>query len=184
MSEDQFKYDQLMQEAHRGIIRKVLRMTAQNGLQGDHHFYIVFNTVHPGVRLSERLRNQYPEEMTIILQYQFKNLRVFESHFEVQLSFGNIPEILKIPFAAINGFVDPSVPFGLRLQSDPASGLENSISMLVPGLPTRNGLSEVAEFEEDEEGILDDEDIASFGGCSECVPSTAALDDRSQTTAR
>lgn len=155
MSDEQIRYDMLMLEAHRWVIRRVLRDTAANGLPGDHHFFIVFDTMHPGVRLSDRLRAQYPREMTIVLQHQFRNLRVMEEHFEVQLSFGGIPELLKVPFQAINGFVDPSVPFGLKLHLEPAAGLENSITMLVPGLPKEPEEIEAAAFEADAE--LDDE---------------------------
>lgn len=161
MPEDQFDYDQLMHEAHRGIIRKVLRRVSQEGLTGEHHFYIVFDTTHPEVRLSDRLLAQYPQEMTIILQFQFKKMRVLDNHFEVQLSFDNIPEILKIPYTAINGFVDPSVPFVLRLQSNPDVGLENSISMLVPGLPQRA----VDHHDEDEDDF--DEELMAFAEKSE-----------------
>jgi hypothetical protein len=135
MSDDHFNYDQLMLEAHQGLIRRVLSKVAQSGLPGEHHFFIIFSTIHSGTRISDRLRIQYPAEMTIVLQHQYSNLNVFEDRFEIQLSFNRIPELLVIPFAAITGFVDPSVPFGLQLAGDPAAGLENSIGMLVPGLP-------------------------------------------------
>jgi hypothetical protein len=182
MSEQQINYEQLMLEAHRGVVRRVLRETVLNGLQGEHHFFIVFNTGHPGVRLSDRLRKQYPQEMTIVLQHQFRNLRVTEETFEVQLSFGGIPELLKVPFAAINGFVDPSVPFGLKLKSEePAEGLENSIAMLVPGLP--KGADERAGLLDEDSDDLDDEAVdAEFaepdiGTPRHSVPGIALADD-------
>jgi uncharacterized protein len=113
---DQIRYDLLTQQALRGVVRSVLTDTAKKGLPGDHHFYISFHTGADGVRMSERLRGQYPEEMTIILQHQFWDLKVNEDEFEVGLSFGGVPERLTVPFEAINGFFDPSVQFGLQFE--------------------------------------------------------------------
>ena len=113
---DQIRYDLLTQQALRGVVRNVLTETAKKGLPGDHHFYISFDTRADGVRLSDRLRAQYPDEMTIILQHQFWDLKVGEGDFEVGLSFGGIPERLTVPFEAINGFFDPSVQFGLQFE--------------------------------------------------------------------
>jgi hypothetical protein len=114
---DHFRYDLLTQQALRGVVRNVLIDVAkQKVLPGDHHFYISFDTQAEGVRLSNRLRMQYPEQMTIILQHQFWDLTVTERGFEVGLSFGGIPEKLGIPFEAINGFFDPSVQFGLQFE--------------------------------------------------------------------
>jgi len=116
MPTDLIRYDLQVQDALRGVVRKVLADTARDGLPGDHHFYITFRTHAPGVRLSSRLREQYPDEMTIILQYQFWDLRVDDQSFEVGLHFKNIPEKLHIPFEAISGFYDPSVQFGLKFE--------------------------------------------------------------------
>ena len=135
MSDDHFNYDQLMLDAHRTLIRQVLLKVLKSGLPGEHHFFIIFSTTHQGTRISDRLRAQYPKEMTIVLQHQYSNLKVHDDYFEIQLSFNRIPELLVVPFKAITGFVDPSVPFGLQLAGDAAAGLENSIGMLVPGLP-------------------------------------------------
>jgi hypothetical protein len=114
MAVDHIRYDILTQEALRGVVRTVLADTAKNGLPGEHHFYIEFDTRAEGVRLSPRMRAQYPEDMTIVLQHQFWDLAVTENGFEVGLAFGGIPERLAVPFAAIKGFLDPSVEFGLR----------------------------------------------------------------------
>ncbi|MBS0245623.1 MAG: hypothetical protein JSR61_03310 [Proteobacteria bacterium] len=113
---DHIRYDLLTQQALRGVVRTVLVDTAKKGLPGDHHFYISFQTHADGVRLSDRLRAQYPEEMTIILQYQFWDLAVTEQGFEVGMSFGGIPEKLYVPFTAVTGFFDPSVQFGLQFE--------------------------------------------------------------------
>ncbi|HEY5166810.1 MAG TPA: ClpXP protease specificity-enhancing factor SspB [Pseudolabrys sp.] len=113
---DQIRYDLLTQQALRGVVRSVLSEAAKKGLPGDHHFYISFDTHADGVRMSERLRAQHPEEMTIILQHQFWDLTVNEQGFEVGLSFGGITERLVIPFEAIKGFFDPSVQFGLQFE--------------------------------------------------------------------
>ena len=113
---DQIRYDLLTQQALRGVVHSVLTDTAKKGLPGDHHFYISFDTHAEGVRMSDRLRAQYPDEMTIILQHQFWDLKVGEEEFEVGLSFGGVPEKLTVPFEAINGFFDPSVQFGLQFE--------------------------------------------------------------------
>jgi hypothetical protein len=131
---DQIRYDLLTQQALRSVVRNVLSDAAKKGLPGDHHFYIAFDTHAEGVRISDRLRAQYPEEMTIILQHQYWDLSVNEQGFEVGLSFGGIPEKLVIPFEAINGFFDPSVQFGLQFEevgegqdahADPANAADN-----------------------------------------------------------
>lgn len=118
MATDLIRYDLLVQDALRGVVRSVLADAAKNGLQGDHHFFITFRTTDPGLRLSDRMRERYPEEMTIILQHQFWDLGVTEHAFEVGLSFSQKPERLLVPFAAITTFHDPSVQFGLKF--DPA----------------------------------------------------------------
>lgn len=118
MATDLIRYDLLVQEALRGVVRKVLTDAARDGLQGDHHFYITFKTHAPGVRLSPRMRGEYPTEMTIILQHQFWGLNVMEHGFEVGLSFRKIPETLFVPYSALTGFADPSVQFGLKFESE------------------------------------------------------------------
>lgn len=117
MATDHIRYDVLAQEALRGVVRTVLQDAAANGLPGEHHFYISFDPRADGVKVSDRLRGQYPEEMTIILQHQFWDLIVNDDGFEVGLSFGGIPERLAIPFDAIKGFFDPSVQFGLQFET-------------------------------------------------------------------
>src|SRR5689334_3721203 len=114
MATDHIRYDILAQNALRGVVRTVMADAAKKGLFGEHHFKISFVTSAPGVKLSQRLREQYPEEMTIVLQHQFWDLEVGDDAFEVGLSFSGIPERLRVPFDAITGFFDPSVEFGLQ----------------------------------------------------------------------
>src|SRR5918999_3512577 len=111
---DYIRYDILAQNALRGVVRSVMADAAKKGLPGEHHFKISFDTTAPGVKLSPRLREQYPQEMTIVLQHQFWDLEVSDEAFEVGLSFSGIPERLRVPFDAITGFFDPSVEFGLQ----------------------------------------------------------------------
>ena len=114
MADDLIRYDLLVQDALRGVVRKVLSDAAQNGLMGEHHFYVSFRTEAPGVRISQALRDKYPQDMTIVLQHQFWDLAVTEHAFEVGLSFSGVPERLLVPFDALSGFFDPSVQFGLK----------------------------------------------------------------------
>ncbi len=125
MPQDLIRYDLLVQDALKGVVRKVLTDAAERGLPGDHHFYVSFRTAEPGLRMSQRLREKYPEEMTIILQHQFWDLAVTEHAFEVGLSFSGIPERLLIPFDALTGFFDPSVQFGLKFELSGAEPADN-----------------------------------------------------------
>jgi hypothetical protein len=127
MPEDHIRYDLLAQQALRGVVRTVLADVAKKGLPGEHHFKITFNTTAPGVRLSDRMRAQYPEAMTIILQHQFWDLTVGDDAFEVGLSFGGVPERLTVPFDAIVAFYDPAVQFGFQFEPiDAAAADERS----------------------------------------------------------
>jgi uncharacterized protein len=119
MAEDLMRYDQLAQNALRGVVRDALRKVQRTGLPGEHHFYIAFNTKYPGVGLSPRIAERYPREMTVVLQHQYWNLNIYEDRFEVELSFDNIPEKLIIPFASVKGFLDPHVQFGLQFEVVP-----------------------------------------------------------------
>lgn len=143
MADDLIRYDVLVQDALRGVVRKVMREVAEGGLPGEHHFYIAFDTTAPGVRMSSRLRAQHPEEMTIVLQHQFWDLAVSEHGFEVGLSFGGVPERLLVPFAAVKGFFDPSVQFGLQFDPSPVREEETHAPekaadpLPLPALPAR-----------------------------------------------
>ncbi|MBC8051073.1 MAG: hypothetical protein H7X92_13140 [Chitinophagales bacterium] len=122
MSDDKIEYDILALDAMRGVIRTVLLRVQKRGMPGEHHFFISFHTSAPGVIISKRLKERYPEEMTIVIQHQFWDLQVTDDRFEVKLSFNNVPERLVIPFSAVRRFHDPSVDFGFNLQVfDPAA---------------------------------------------------------------
>ncbi len=122
---DLIRYDLLAQDALRGVVRKVLTDVAKDGLPGEHHFFIAFDTRAQGLRISDRLRAQFPEEMTIVLQHQFWDLKVGDHAFEVGVSFNGAPERLLIPFAAVKGFFDPSVQFGLQFEVISNENAEN-----------------------------------------------------------
>jgi len=124
MPDDHIRYDLLAQQALRGVVRTVLADVAKKGLPGEHHFKITFNTAAPGVRLSDRLRAQYPETMTIILQHQFWDLAVGERAFEVGLAFGGMSERLAVPFDSIVAFYDPAVQFGFQFEAIEAAAGE------------------------------------------------------------
>jgi hypothetical protein len=136
---DRFQYDALVDDALRSVVRRVLLMVAENGaLPGSHHFYISFRSTDPGVQLPEYLRAKYPEEMTIVLQHQYWDLIINEVFFEVTVSFNKQRERIRVPFAALSAFVDPSVRFGLqfdRKDKDKAVNVEKPEG--VPEAPTQ-----------------------------------------------
>lgn len=120
MAEDGLKYDRMVEDALRGVVARALTEVSEHGLPGEHHFYITFRTDHPGVELAGHLRQRYPHEMTIVLQFQFQELVVTDEAFSVSLSFGGIQERLHVPFAAVVAFADPSVRFGLQFEGGEA----------------------------------------------------------------
>jgi hypothetical protein len=151
MATDLIRYDLLVQDAMRGVVRKVLADVAASGyLPGDHHFTISFRTDAPGVKMSRRLQEQWPQELTIILQHQFSNLVVDDEGFGVTLSFRSIPEHLYIPYEAISGFYDPSVEFGLRFEAADADEDEEEEEETAPpprpSLVTAHPASEKADI--------------------------------------
>lgn len=156
MAEDLIRYDLLVQDALRGVVRKVLTDAARDGLSGEHHFYISFRTEAPGVRMSQRLREKYPQDMTIVLQHQFWDLGVTEHSFEVGLSFSGVPERLLIPFDALSGFFDPSVQFGLKFDLNEGEEAE-AADEVQPSAPAKAGprgaASEPAEIKPKGTGI-------------------------------
>jgi hypothetical protein len=122
MGLEELRYDKMVEEALRGVVRESLAFAAEHGLPGDHHFYITFRTHLPGVAVPDYARARHPDEMTIVLQHQYWDLDVDETGFAVTLSFSGKSERLVIPFSAITGFADPSAKFGLQFQGIPGQG--------------------------------------------------------------
>ncbi|MDP2357285.1 MAG: ClpXP protease specificity-enhancing factor SspB [Beijerinckiaceae bacterium] len=132
MQSQAIRYDLLVQDALRGMVRDLLVKVAREGLPGDHHFFITFKTHAPGVQLSARMKARYPDEITIVLQHQFWDLIVGDRQFEVGLSFSNIPERLIVPFTSLSGFHDPSVPFMLKFEPKDAAAAEEQSTEPTP----------------------------------------------------
>jgi len=159
----QIRYELLVQDALRSVARQVLLKVVEDGLPGDHHFYITFRTKHDGVQISERLASQYPEEMTIVIQHQYWGLEVTDDYFSIQLSFQKHPETLTIPFAALTAFVDPSVQFGLQFvpNEDQTISSKGAVAELA-----MNGVTEApqesGEVEETESSVGDVVSLDAF----------------------
>ena len=117
MSKDWLRYDRMVEDALRGVVRRALSEVSASGLPGDHHFYLTFRTGEAGVQIGPALKSQYPKEMTIVLQHQFWGLEVGDDGFAVTLSFGGKHERLVVPYRSIVSFADPSVKFGLQFES-------------------------------------------------------------------
>lgn len=141
---DPLDYAGLVREALRDVPRQALRLAASEGLPGDHHFYLTFRTSHPGVGLSPGLRARYPDQMTIVLQHQFRDLAVGEDAFSVTLRFGGAPERVHVPFAALVAFADPAAKFGLQFEApaEPASAGEAGEKPAEPALATKQATLE------------------------------------------
>jgi hypothetical protein len=146
--EDEIRYDLLTQDALRGVVREVLTHVQRNGLPGEHHLYIAFDIDAEGVSVSKRLKEQYPEEMTIVLQYQFWDLLVTNERFEVKLSFSNVPERLVVPFSAVKAFYDPSAQFGLQF-GKPGAANDSARQHMASALPDLVGVQDEAASAQD-----------------------------------
>jgi len=133
MAQDLFDYPKMVETALRGVMREALARTSREGLPGDHHFYVTFRTRAPGVAIPKYLLARYPDELTIVLQHQFRTLEVGEEAFSVNLSFQSRSERLRIPFAAVTTFADPSVNFGLKFEVAAAQPAE--AAALPPQIP-------------------------------------------------
>ena len=180
MSDYVIDYEGLAQDALRGVVRTVLTRIAKDGLPGEHHLYIAFDTRAAGVAISKRLREQYPDEMTIVLQHRFWDLKVHDTHFEVKLTFDDIPERLSIPFHAVKVFFDPSVPYGLQFEASElmASTAQKppSISAVVTGQDETSGVPMIAEITS-----ATQQDETSGAGGAEANDDTEEGEEESQT---
>ena len=149
MPDSLIPYDEIVQEALRAVVGRVLGSVASNGgLPGDHHFYITFKTQAPGVDIPQRLIERFPDEMTIVMQNRFWDLLVDDSKFSIGLSFNQVPSKLVIPYSAITGFHDPAVNFELRFQAqegpegpDPQESAENDGPTVTPVVDGSNVVS-------------------------------------------
>lgn len=133
LPEDLIRYDVLTQEALRDVIRKVLLEVASSGLPGEHHFFITFRTDHPSVRLSARMRERYPEEMTIVIQHSYWDLKITDTYFEIDLSFDDILERLRVPFSSLKGFFDPHVKFGVQFDAEYLEAANGDVEVVLEG---------------------------------------------------
>lgn len=155
MAEDLMDYPGLVERAMRSVVREALVRVSKDGLPGAHHLYITFRTRDDGVHIADRLIAQYPEEMTIVLQYQFWGLEVTPDFFEVTLSFSGKNERLHIPFDSVVGFADPSVNFGLQFKPVGDALTEDvSDEELARELEQ---LADLREGEEDDDAEADDD---------------------------
>ena len=132
MAKDFIGYQALTDAALRGVVRDALRRIEKQGLIGSHHFYLTFKTKFHGVEIPVFLREQYPDEMTIILQHQFWGLKVTDDRFEVTLTFKKLPATLVIPFAALTAFFDPGVQFGLQFRGNEGEAKSGAPQMMPP----------------------------------------------------
>ena len=140
MTEDMLQYDRLVERALKNVVREALGYVAEYGLPGAHHLYVTFRTDHPGVSMPDELREKYPLEMTIVLQYQFWDLTVGEELFEVTLSFNDRHQRLSVPFAAVNAFADPSVNFALQFQpAEAAAQNDDTVDEEAPETESADG---------------------------------------------
>ena len=137
MASGVLRYDRMVEDALKGVLRAALKASEKDGLPGDHHFYITFRTGHPGVSIADYLRARYPNEMTIVIQHQYWGLEVDEQKFAVTLSFNRVNERLVIPFAAVTAFADPSAKFGLQFQGHATGDAERDTPPL-PEAPASN----------------------------------------------
>ena len=153
---DVLRYDRMVEQALRGVVREALAVAASKGLPGAHHFYITFRTRAAGVAVPDYLAERYPDEMTIVLEHQFYDLEVTEEGFSVTLSFQNKPEHLSVPFAAISAFADPSVKFGLQFQTASDETQAPAPGAIIPTVPeSASGKSKPAEAKSGEVVALD-----------------------------
>ncbi len=142
MAKDFIGYQALTDAALRSVVREALRRVEKQGLIGTHHFFLTFKTKFPGLEIPDFLHEQYPDEMTIILQHQFSGLRVKENHFEVTLTFRKLPATLVIPYEALTAFFDPGVQFGLQFrgaEGDAKPGVAPKMPTPVPNRTANKG---------------------------------------------
>ncbi len=148
---DYIGYEALTQAAMRGVVREALRQAAKGSAPpGDHHFYVTFRTKAPGVKIPDHLIEQFPEEMTIVIQHQYWDLEVHDGHFEIILKFNRVPQHLSIPYVAMTRFVDPAVNFGVSFEK--GESLEADASVVAPAPDAAESEPEAAAENDGAEG--------------------------------
>lgn len=148
-----FDYENLVQESLRNVIKETLTTVAKDGIPGKHHFYISFKTNYPGVDIPDYLREEYPEDITIVLQYEFWDLEVSQNAFNVTLCFNDVHERLNVPLGAITSFVDPSVKFGLQFTpAEIEEGEEAKLVQIDKSKKTRKISTDTDELSESGDG--------------------------------
>jgi uncharacterized protein len=160
MTQDSMRYDVMVETALRSVVRDALHQAATEGLPGEHHLYITFLTHDDGVDIPDHLREKYPEEMTIVVQHQFWDLETSDTEFSIKLSFNDVTEHLRVPFAAITAFADPSVNFGLQFKFQDSAA--PSSTELAPRSATATALMPV-DAPEDDASADPGEDVAVEG---------------------
>jgi hypothetical protein len=156
MGSDDLRYDRMVEDALRSVVRRALIHVAEHGLPGNHHFYITFRTDHRESDIPAALRERYPGEMTIVLQHQFWGLEIGEQQFCVTLSFSDVPHRLVVPFAAVTAFADPSVRFGLQFDVEATEGLSGEGQSLFEGGSDDKGEKDSGTTDEGEEPEAED----------------------------
>lgn len=154
MTQDSMRYDMMVETALRSVVRDALNQAASEGLPGEHHLYITFLTQDTGVEIPDHLREKYPEEMTIVVQHQFWDLKTSDTAFSIKLSFNDITEQLRIPFASITAFADPSVNFGLQFKFNQSEAGEST--ELAPRSATATALMPLDSPEDDDDSSMPD----------------------------
>ncbi len=170
MTQETIDYPSMIDSAMRGVVRDALLHIQREGLPGEHHFFISFQTQYPGVEMSPQLRARYPEEITIVVQHQFWDLKITDALFSIMLSFNNIPEKLVVPFDALTAFADPSIKFGLQFHGKQHANMKSASSSEAVSCPatgkTGNEKPASAGFEEDapseSPNVANDEKVVSL----------------------
>jgi hypothetical protein len=159
---DYIGYEALTQAAMRGVVREAMRQAEKGSAPpGDHHFYVTFRTKAPGVKIPDHLIEQFPEEMTIVIQHQYWDLEVHDGHFEIVLKFNRVPQHLSIPYVALTRFVDPAVNFGVSFEKT-SSGEETAV--VAPALEQENssGAGDESGVEKDTASDTDADTVVSL----------------------
>ncbi|WP_240796847.1 ClpXP protease specificity-enhancing factor SspB [Terasakiella sp. SH-1] len=152
---DTLRYDRWIEDALKSVVRKALTYCQEHGLPGEHHFYITFATDHPDVIMPSHLREQYPEEITVVIEHEFWDLEVTADYFGVALSFSDVKTPIHVPFDAVTGFADPSVKFGLQFKMETVEDeLELDELPLEESEPVLEEVSSKSDDDENKDNVI------------------------------